>query len=544
MLLIDMTSAGRRGPADRADRRRLRGQRGVVRATSGCPARTWSARRTAAGTTRSSCSATSGSASPRSARPSGSLARAKEPRPRTGSPTTRWLRARIAELENELLALELTALRVVAQLRRRQAAPGVVGAQAQGHRAAAGGQRAGRRPRRAGLAGQRRRATTPTSPWWAAARRRRSTSTSARPRSTAAPTRCSARSSPARSWDSERRTTMDFTYDDEQQALREAVRGLVGKAYSDFENRRQAVAEDPGFDEKLWTRMAEMGLLGLPFAEEDGGVGAGPVEVGIVCQELGRVVAPEPYLDVGRAGRRPGRRGRHRRAEAELLGALAAGESVLAFAHAEPGSRWSPTAEAVTADAGRRRLDADRRQGAGAARRPRRRARRERGAARRRHRPVPGRRRRGRAAPATRPTTAAGPPRSASTAPRRRRSGEPRPRRHREHRARCSTSPGSMAANEALGVMEVALEATTDVPQEPQAVRRHPQHLPGADVPGGRHVRLAGAGPQHRDWATMVLADGEPGEVADAASPGVAAGQPGRPAHRPGGDPAARRHRR
>ena len=35
---------------------------------------------------------------------------------------------------------------------------------------------------------------------------------------------------------------MDFTYDEEQQALREAVRGLVGKAYSDFENRRRTVA--------------------------------------------------------------------------------------------------------------------------------------------------------------------------------------------------------------------------------------------------------------------------------------------------------------
>jgi alkylation response protein AidB-like acyl-CoA dehydrogenase len=89
---------------------------------------------------------------------------------------------------------------------------------------------------------------------------------------------------------------MDFTYDDEQEALRDAVRGLVGKAYGDYENRRQAVAEDPGFDEKMWARMAEMGLLGLPFAEEDGGVGAGPVEIGIVCQELGRVIAPEPYL--------------------------------------------------------------------------------------------------------------------------------------------------------------------------------------------------------------------------------------------------------
>ncbi len=142
---------------------------------------------------------------------------------------------------------------------------------------------------------------------------------------------------------------MDFTYDEEQDALRDAVRGLVGKAYSDYENRRQAVAEDPGFDEKLWARMAEMGLLGLPFAEEDGGVGAGPVEIGIVCQELGRVIAPEPYLaSVVLAGGLVAAVGTSEQ-RGEILGALAGGESVLAFAHDEPGRGWGPTAEAVTA---------------------------------------------------------------------------------------------------------------------------------------------------------------------------------------------------
>src|SRR6476469_3884230 len=89
---------------------------------------------------------------------------------------------------------------------------------------------------------------------------------------------------------------MDFTYDDEQQALREAVRGLVGKSYADFENRRRTVADEPGFDAKLWTRLAEMGVLGLPFEARYGGMGAGPVEVAIVAQELGRVLAPEPFL--------------------------------------------------------------------------------------------------------------------------------------------------------------------------------------------------------------------------------------------------------
>ncbi|MBC9734511.1 acyl-CoA dehydrogenase family protein [Nocardioides marmotae] len=142
---------------------------------------------------------------------------------------------------------------------------------------------------------------------------------------------------------------MDFTYDEEQQALREAVRGLVGKAYSDYEQRRQTVAAEPGFDEAQWGRMAEMGLLGLPFSEDDGGVGAGPVEISVVAEELGRVVAPEPYLTsvvwagglvsaVGTAEQR-----------AEVLGALSAGQSVLAPALAEPGRRWTDDATEVTA---------------------------------------------------------------------------------------------------------------------------------------------------------------------------------------------------
>ena len=75
-------------------------------------------------------------------------------------------RARIAELENELLALELTTMRVAANSDRRQAAPRLVGAQAQGQRAAAGGQRAGPRPGRARPASPAAPATTATSTEW------------------------------------------------------------------------------------------------------------------------------------------------------------------------------------------------------------------------------------------------------------------------------------------------------------------------------------------------------------------------------------------
>lgn len=142
---------------------------------------------------------------------------------------------------------------------------------------------------------------------------------------------------------------MDFTYDDEQKALREAVRGLMTKAYAEFENRRKTVAVAPGFDEDQWARLAEMGVLGLPFGEDDGGVGAGPVEIGLVCQELGRVLAPEPFLaSVVHAGGLVAAAGSPEQ-RVDLLGRLAAGEIVLAAADTSPGGRWSSAAEGVIA---------------------------------------------------------------------------------------------------------------------------------------------------------------------------------------------------
>jgi alkylation response protein AidB-like acyl-CoA dehydrogenase len=130
---------------------------------------------------------------------------------------------------------------------------------------------------------------------------------------------------------------MDFTLDEEQEALRDAVRGLL-KVYDpavDSERRRKVTAEEPGFDEGLWARLAEMGLLGLPFAEADGGMGAGPIEVALVSEEIGRVLAPEPYVaSVVLAGGLVAALGDEQQ-RADLLGGLSSGERLLAYAEGE-----------------------------------------------------------------------------------------------------------------------------------------------------------------------------------------------------------------
>ncbi|MCW2748814.1 MAG: acyl-CoA dehydrogenase [Nocardioidaceae bacterium] len=134
---------------------------------------------------------------------------------------------------------------------------------------------------------------------------------------------------------------MEFTFDTEQIALRDAVRGLL--------RSRDDVPADQGFDPAMWTKLAAMGVLGLPFSEDVGGMGAGPIEVMIVAQELGRVLAPEPYVDsVVLAGGLIAAAGSDEQ-HATLLAALAEGESQPILAHAEPRTRWGTDAYGVVA---------------------------------------------------------------------------------------------------------------------------------------------------------------------------------------------------
>lgn len=142
---------------------------------------------------------------------------------------------------------------------------------------------------------------------------------------------------------------MDYTLSEEQEALREAVRGVLGKRYGSIDARRAAVAADPGFGEEAWAELAEFGVLALPFAEDIGGVGAGPVEVGIVAEEIGRALAPEPFVEVVvLAGGLIAEVGTSEQQE-ELIGGLASGELLPVFAGSEPGGRWTAEATRVSA---------------------------------------------------------------------------------------------------------------------------------------------------------------------------------------------------
>lgn len=138
---------------------------------------------------------------------------------------------------------------------------------------------------------------------------------------------------------------MRFTLSQEQAMLRDTVARLVRERFS-FEARLKTLESAAGFDREVWREFAELGLLGAPFGEDVGGFGGGGIELMTVMQELGRGLLLEPYLaSVVLAGSLIERLGTPAQ-RAAYLEPMIAGETLLAFAHGEPDSRY--TLEQVT----------------------------------------------------------------------------------------------------------------------------------------------------------------------------------------------------
>ena len=127
---------------------------------------------------------------------------------------------------------------------------------------------------------------------------------------------------------------MDFELSGEQELLRDNVARLMKERYG-FEARKAYQAAPQGWSEALWRDYAEMGLLGAPFAEADGGFGGGAVETMIVMEEFGKALALEPYLQTVVLCGALLKHGASAERRAELIGAIAAGDLRLSFAHAE-----------------------------------------------------------------------------------------------------------------------------------------------------------------------------------------------------------------
>ena len=124
---------------------------------------------------------------------------------------------------------------------------------------------------------------------------------------------------------------------------------LIAKTAADFVKEKSPIARvralrdsnDPvGFSRTLWKEMAELGWVGIAFPEAVGGAGLGFAELSVVMEELGRTLAPEPFLSTvllaGQALLLAGDEAKARR----WLPRVCKGDAILALAQQEARSRY------------------------------------------------------------------------------------------------------------------------------------------------------------------------------------------------------------
>src|SRR5438067_12470867 len=88
---------------------------------------------------------------------------------------------------------------------------------------------------------------------------------------------------------------MDFSFSEEQQEIQNLAAQILGDKVT-HERLNEIEAEPDWFDRDLWSELVKAGLVGIALPEDVGGGGFGILEAGLVLEEIGRAVAPVPYL--------------------------------------------------------------------------------------------------------------------------------------------------------------------------------------------------------------------------------------------------------
>ena len=141
---------------------------------------------------------------------------------------------------------------------------------------------------------------------------------------------------------------MNFSLTEEQTALKDSIGKFLERDYT-FDERWKVIRSPEGWSRAHWNQLAEIGLMALPIAEADGGLGGGGVDTMVVMEQIGKGLVLEPYLGsvvlpaalIKAAGTQAQR--------ASLSEGLASGATLYAFAHTEPGQRYERAAVALTA---------------------------------------------------------------------------------------------------------------------------------------------------------------------------------------------------
>ena len=133
---------------------------------------------------------------------------------------------------------------------------------------------------------------------------------------------------------------MNFAFSEEQDQLREFVRSFLEDKSSE-EAVREQMETDQGYDEAVWSQMAEqMGLQALAIPEEYGGQGFGFIEQVVVLEEMGRALLCAPYFSSCVLAANTLLQSGDEDAKSAHLPGIASGETRAALAFTEESGRW------------------------------------------------------------------------------------------------------------------------------------------------------------------------------------------------------------
>jgi alkylation response protein AidB-like acyl-CoA dehydrogenase len=139
---------------------------------------------------------------------------------------------------------------------------------------------------------------------------------------------------------------MDFSFSEEQDALRELAARILGDL-STPERLKEVEAGEERIDRKLWAELGSAGLLGVALPESSGGAGLGFLAAAIVAEEVGRHAAAVPFTASVVLGALPIAQFGSEQQQQQWLPAVIAGDSILTAALVEPGGDpWAPTLQA------------------------------------------------------------------------------------------------------------------------------------------------------------------------------------------------------
>src|SRR6185437_10203593 len=135
-------------------------------------------------------------------------------------------------------------------------------------------------------------------------------------------------------------TLMDFSFSEEQTLLRNSVAKFLADNYT-FDSWRKFTRAEPGRDLANWQQFAELGLLAASLPEDFGGLGGGAVDNMVVMEEFGKALVVEPFVSTVVVGAGMIARDGSKELKDEVLPKIAGGETIIAFAFAEPKSRFN-----------------------------------------------------------------------------------------------------------------------------------------------------------------------------------------------------------